>query len=118
MEYIKPRFYKLVLVCTHVHTHNTQCIHKGAVLYLFAGFLYRKMSNPPPISDEEDIDVKEERRRVMADENTEDDVLVLKDLTKIFHSNEAGLSNCSYSVSWLHTVVQYDIVYFYDLCYC
>ena len=57
------------------------------------------MSNPPPISAEEDIDVKEERRRVMAEENTENDVLVLKDLTKIFYSNEAGLTSCSCSVS-------------------
>ena len=35
----------------------------------------------------------------MADENTENDVLVLKDLTKIFYSNEAGITNCSCSVS-------------------
>jgi len=58
------------------------------------------MSNPPSISENEDIDVKEERRRVMADENTENDVLTIKDLTKIFYSNEAGLTNCSFNVSY------------------
>lgn len=58
------------------------------------------MANPPPIPADEDIDVKEERRRVTADENTENDVLILKDLTKIFYSNEAGLTNCSCSVSY------------------
>ena len=36
----------------------------------------------------------------MADENTENDVLILKDLTKIFYSNEAGLTSCSCSVSY------------------
>ena len=35
----------------------------------------------------------------MANENTDSDVLVLKDLTKIFYSNEAGLTSCSCSVS-------------------
>ena len=60
---------------------------------------YRKISDLSPVSEDEDIDVKEERRRVMADENTENDVLVLKDLTKIFYSNETGITNCSCSVS-------------------
>ena len=85
IEYIKPRLYKLALL---------------PVTQLFVlSVTYRRMSSPPPTSVEEDIDVKEERRRVMADENTENDVLVLKDLTKIFYSNEAGLTNCSCSVS-------------------
>ena len=71
------------------------------MVYCLLSLINRKMSTPPPISVDEDIDVKEERRRVMADENTENDVLVLKDLTKIFYSNEAGLTNCSCSVSIL-----------------
>ena len=57
------------------------------------------MSSPPDISADEDIDVKEERRRVMADEND------INDHTKIFYSNEAGLTNCSYSVSVQHVIV-------------
>ena len=53
------------------------------------------MSSPPAIQSEtEDIDVQEERRRVMEDEDVENDVLTLKDLTKIFYSNEGGLLSC------------------------
>jgi len=53
------------------------------------------MSSPPALQSEaEDIDVQAERRRVMEDEGVEDDVLTLKDLTKIFHSNEGGLFSC------------------------
>ena len=53
------------------------------------------MSSPPAMQSEtEDIDVQEERRRVMEDEDVENDVLTLKDLTKIFHSNEGGLISC------------------------
>lgn len=85
IEYIKPRLYKLALLpFTPLFGLSVTC---------------RKMSSPPQTSPDEDIDVKEERRRVMADENTENDILVLKDLTKIFYSNEAGLTNCSCSVS-------------------
>ena len=54
------------------------------------------MSSPPHISADEDIDVKEERRRVMADEND------IKDHTKIFYSHEAGLTTYSYSVNVQH----------------
>ena len=85
VEYVNPLFYKLAIATSFHYYLTTLC--------------YRKISDLSPVSEDEDIDVKEERRRVMADENTENDVLVLKDLTKIFYSNGAGIISCSCSVS-------------------
>jgi len=80
IEYIKPRLYKLVFICR---------------INAYTIYLSRRMSSPPAMQSEtEDIDVQEERRRVMEDEDVENDVLTLKDLTKIFHSNEGGLISC------------------------
>ena len=94
MEYVKPLFYKLAIATSFHYYLTTLC--------------YRKISDLSPVSEDEDIDVIEERRRVMADENTENDVLVLKDLTKIFYSNEAGITNCSCSVSCSIVLSKYN----------
>jgi len=53
------------------------------------------MSSPSAMqSEKEDIDVQEERRRVMEDKDVENDILTLKGLTKTYNSKQGGLFSC------------------------